>query len=90
MTLPHGEVIIIRAPGCGGRAAVHRACCTWTEIGPGRSNIDASPVTVPRTGERCIIRDERRYKGNYEYLVVAQAGGKLFVSPDPIIFNSGP
>ena len=32
----------------GGSAAVHLARWTWTEIGPGRSKIETSPVTVPR------------------------------------------
>lgn len=77
-----GNIILVR----------DSSSATWTFVTVAIKFCDDQfAVTVPRTGERCIIRDERRYKGTYKYLVVARdASGRTLISPDPEVVNSGP
>lgn len=64
---------------------------TWTFVG---ANIDDPHgqfrVTVPKPGDRCILRDDWKVKGRFKYVVTVTDGGTEYTSPDPIVENSGP
>jgi hypothetical protein len=76
-----GNVILVR--GSSG--------ATWTFVG---ADIDDPHgqfgVSVPKPGDRCIVRDDWKVKGSFKYVVTVSDGGTEYTSPDPVVTNSGP
>ena len=77
-----GSVVLVRDSGS--------ASWTFVTAAVKYPDNDQFKVTVPNGADRCIIRDDWRVRGTYEYLVVVSDGGQTYVSPDPQIIHSGP
>ncbi|HET7456960.1 MAG TPA: hypothetical protein VFJ74_04835 [Gemmatimonadaceae bacterium] len=63
----------------------------WTFVGADVTDPHGQfSASVPKPGDRCIVRDDWKVKGSYKYVVTVAQGGREYTSPDPVITNNGP
>ena len=76
-----GNVFLVREP----------TGAAWTFVGAAVTDPHGQfTATVPKPGDRCIVRDDWRVRGSYKYVVTVALGGTEYTSPDPVITNNGP